>query len=135
MKKEFKLGYLDWILNKPRYIDLYLEKQDKVQELILQKRELEEDLIKANSDFLAEKENMKAKIDNLQKQLTDKTNRVLVLDKAVNDRNREIQELHFELSKVNLKLDEKIKAFNKLRGEFGALKKKCNKLISKEGKL
>lgn len=135
MKKEFKLGYLDWILNKQRYIDLYFEKQDKVQELILQKKELENDLTSATSEFLAKKEKYKSTIEDLQKQLIDKSNRVLVLDKAVNDRNREIQELHFELSKVNLKLDEKIKAFNKLRGEFGALKKKCNKLISKEGKL
>lgn len=135
MKKEFKLGYLDWILNKQRYIDLYFEKQDKVQELILQNKELENDLTSATSEFLAKKEKYKSTIEDLQKQLIDKSNRVLVLDKAVSDRNKEIQELHYELSKVNLKLDKKNKSFNKLRGEFGALKKKCNKLISKEGKL
>lgn len=128
MKKEFKLGYLDWILNKQRYIDLYFEKQDKVQELILQKRELEEDLTKATSDFLAEKEKMKAKIDNLQKQLTDKSNRVIELDKAVANRNKEIQELHYELSRVTLKLDKKIKAFNKIRGSIGGYQKELNKL-------
>lgn len=128
MKKEFKIGVLDWILNKQRYINLYFEKQDKVQELILQKRELEEDLTKATSDFLAEKEKMKAKIDNLQKQLTDKSNRVLELDKAVANRNKEIQELHYELSKITLNLDKKIKAFNKIRGSIGGYQKELNKL-------
>jgi chromosome segregation ATPase len=128
VKKEFKLGYLDWILNKQRYINLYFEKQDRVQELLLQNSELEEQLTSATNSFLRQKEKSKATIENLQKQLTDKSNRVLVLDKTVVDRNKEIQELHYELSKVNLKLDKKIKAFNKIRGSIGGYQKELNKL-------
>ena len=128
MKKEFKIGVLDWILNKQRYINLYFEKQDKVQELLLQNRELEEELTSATNSFLRQKEKSKATIENLQKQLTDKSNRVLVLDKTVVDRTKEIQELRFELSKVNLKLDKKIKSFNKLRGSIGGYQKELNKL-------
>lgn len=128
MKKEFKIGVLDWILNKQRYIDLYFEKQDKVQELLLQKRELEEQLTSATGEFLTKKEKYKSTIEDLQKQLTDKSNRVLELDKAVANRNKEIQELHYELSRVTLNLDKKIKAFNKIRGSIGGYQKELNKL-------
>ena len=128
MKKGFKIGVLDLIINRQKYIDLYFEKQDKVQELILQKRELENDLTSATSEFLAKKEKYKSTIEDLQKQLIDKSNRVLVLDQAVSDRNKEIQELHFELSRITLKLDKKIKAFNKLRGSIGGYQKELNKL-------
>ena len=128
MKKEFKLGYLDWILNKQRYINLYFEKQDRVKELILEKTKIKEQLTCATSEFLNKEEKYKATIENLQNQLTDKSNRVLVLDQAVSDRNKEIQELHYELSKVNLKLDKKNKSFNKLRGSIGGYQKELNKL-------
>ncbi|MBQ8473159.1 MAG: hypothetical protein IJ501_06620 [Bacilli bacterium] len=128
MKKEFKLGFWDWNLNKKRYINLYFEKQDKVQELILQNKELENDLTSATSEFLAKKEKYKSTIEDLQKQLIDKSNRVLVLDQAVSDRNKEIQELHYELSNINLRLDKKIKAFNKIRGSIGGYQKELNKL-------
>ena len=128
MKKEFKLGYLDWILNKQRYINLYFEKQDKVQELILQNKELENDLTSATSEFLAKKEKYESTIEDLQKQLINKSNRVIELDKAVANRNKEIQELHYELSKITLNLDKKIKAFNKIRGSIGGYQKELNKL-------
>lgn len=128
MKKEFKLGYLDWIINKQRYINLYFEKQNKVQELILQNKKLEEQLTSATSEFLTKEEKYKATIEDLQKQLIDKSNRVLVLDQAISDRNKEIQELHYELSKITLKLDKKVKAFNKIRGSIGGYQKELNKL-------
>lgn len=128
MKKEFKLGYLDWILNKQRYINLYFEKQDKVQELILKNRDLEEQLTSATSEFLSKDEKNKSTIEDLQKRLIEKSNRVSVLDKAVVNRNKEIQELHYELSKITLKLDKKVKAFNKIRGSIGGYQKELNKL-------
>lgn len=127
-KTNFKVGFWDWIINKQRYINLYFEKQDKVQELILQNKKLEEQLTSATSEFLTKEEKYKATIEDLQKHLTDKSNRVSGLDKAVADRNKEIQELHYELSKVNLKLDKKIKAFNKIRGSIGGYQKELNKL-------
>lgn len=105
MEKEFKLGYLDWILNKQRYINLYFEKQDRVKQLILEKTKIEEQLTCATSEFLAKEEKYKATIEDLQKQLIDKSNRVIELDKAVALRNNEIQELHYEMSKLVLDID------------------------------
>ena len=134
MKKEFKLGYLDWILNKQRYINLYFEKQDKVQELILQNQELKNDLTSATSEFLTKDEKNNSIIEDLQKRLIEKTNRVLVLEKAVGDRNNEIEELHYELSKLNLKIDSLEKkverrdnTINNLRDER---KEKDKKIVS-----
>ena len=62
--------------------------------------------------------------------ITIKSNRILVLETTVKNRNEEIQGLRKELSDIVVKLDDLQSSFNKVRGEIGGLKKENNKLKS-----
>lgn len=132
VKDKNKIGVFEWIFNYKKYSDDYITLsrtlESTIKEFENKKETVDKKLKQAEQDYMQKETKLNLKIKNIQEELTKKANRELVLDKAVAERNKQIEELHYDMSKVVLKLDEKEKSFNKLRGSVGGYQKEINKL-------
>lgn len=132
VKDKNKIGVFEWIFNYKKYSDDYITLsrtlESTIKEFENKKETVDKKLKQAEQDYMQKETKLNLKIKNIQEELTKKANRELVLDKAVAERNKQIEELHYEMSKVVLKLDKKEKSFNKLRGSVGGYQKEINKL-------
>lgn len=130
-----KMGVISWLINykslRDEYYDL-LDTADKSKldvENVKKETKRLKDVLEAEIENLnIELENKNNKIKDLESLLSARTNRNLVLENVMQDRNKEIQELHHDLAKTTLKLENKRAAFIKVRGTSGAYKKEINKL-------
>ena len=134
VKDKNKIGIFEWIFNYKKYSDEYIPLSKTVnakkKEFEIKKQIVSNQLKKAEQDYVQKEIKLNLKIKNMQEELTKKTNRVFVLDKAVSDRNKEIQDLHKKLAETIVELENMKTSFNKLRGEIGGLTKEKNKLKS-----
>lgn len=84
-----KIGFIKWVLNYNYYSTDYQNLLDEV------------DIIRKDYDRKNKKN--KKQIENLINIVSAKENRILTLEKAVKERNIEIQELHKELAELKVK--------------------------------
>ena len=84
-----KIGFIKWVLNYSYYSTDYQNLLDEI------------DFVKKDYDKKNKKD--KKQIENLINIVSAKENRILTLEKAVKDRNIEIQELHKELAELRVK--------------------------------
>lgn len=134
-KRNNEMGVISWLINfknlREEYYEMldYSDKSRIDLEHIKKENKKVKDVLEAEIENLnIELKNKSTKIKELESLLSDKANRNLVLENAIQDRNKEIQELHHDLAKTTLKLENKRAAFIKARGTSGAYKKEVNKL-------
>lgn len=132
-----KMGVISWLINYKNLSDEYYDLLDTADKSKLDVENVKKETKRLKDVLEAEIENLnidleikKAKIKTLEDMITIKSNRILVLETTVKNRNEEIQGLRKELSDIVVKLDDLQSSFNKVRGEIGGLKKENNKLKS-----
>lgn len=132
-----KMGVISWLINYKSLRDEYYDLLDTADKSKLDVENVKKETKRLKDVLEAEIENLnidlerkKAKIKTLEDMITIKSNRILVLETTVKNRNEEIQGLRKELSDIVVKLDDLQSSFNKVRGEIGGLKKENNKLKS-----
>ena len=132
-----KMGVISWLINYKSLRDEYYDLLDTADKSKLDVENVKKETKRLKDVLEAEIENLnidlerkKAKIKTLEDMITIKSNRILVLETTVKNRNEEIQGLRKELSDIVVKLDDLQSSFNKVRGEIGGLKKEKNKLKS-----
>lgn len=134
-KRNNKMGVISWLINFKTLREEYYEMLDYSDKSRIDLEHLKKESKKVKDVLEAEIENLNIELENknnkikdLESLLSARTNRNLVLENAMQDRNKEIQELHHDLAKITLKLENKRAAFIKIRGTSGAYKKEVNKL-------
>lgn len=132
-----KMGVISWLINYKSLRDEYYDLLDTADKSKLDVENVKKETKRLKDVLEAEIENLnidlerkKEKIKTLEDMITIKSNRILVLETTVKNRNEEIQGLRKELSDIVVKLDDLQSSFNKVRGEIGGLKKENNKLKS-----
>ncbi len=132
-----KMGVISWLINYKSLRDEYYDLLDTADKSKLDVENVKKETKRLKDVLEAEIENLnidlerkQAKIKTLEDMITIKSNRILVLETTVKNRNEEIQGLRKELSDIVVKLDDLQSSFNKVRGEIGGLKKENNKLKS-----
>ncbi len=132
-----KMGVISWLINYKSLRDEYYDLLDTADKSKLDVENVKKETKRLKDVLEAEIENLnidlerkKTKIKTLEDMITIKSNRILVLETTVKNRNEEIQGLRKELSDIVVKLDDLQSSFNKVRGEIGGLKKENNKLKS-----
>lgn len=131
------MGVISWLINYKSLRDEYYDLLDTaakskrdVEKALKEAKKLKDVLESEIENLNIDLERKKAKIKTLEDMITIKSNRILVLETTVKNRNEEIQGLRKELSDIVVKLDDLQSSFNKVRGEIGGLKKENNKLKS-----
>lgn len=84
-----RIGFIKWVLNYNFYSKDY--------------QELLKDVDVMELSFKKEKDKHEKKIEKLKDTIITKTNRILCLEKLIQERNIEIQELHKELAELRAK--------------------------------
>ncbi len=120
-----KIGFSRWILNYKEYskeLSDYREDYDKTKlEFENRKEDLEKELESLRKIS-------KAEIDKLNEIIVEKTNIIIRDTDSLNARNKEIQELHKELSDKLLEIDNLKANIKQLNCQKGGLIKEINKL-------
>lgn len=136
-KRNNEMGVISWLINFKTLREEYYEMLDYSDKNRIDLEHLKKESKKVKDVLEAEIENLNIELENknnkikdLESLLSARTNRNLVLENVMQDRNKEIQGLRKELSDIVVKLDDLKSSFNKVRGEIGGLKKENNKLKS-----
>ena len=122
------LGVTSWLINFRTLREEYFETLSDSEKSKMDVENAKKESKKVRDVLEGEIENLNIELKRTKNRLASKSQRVYDLEISTQERNKEIQELHYELSRKNLQLDKKIKAFNKIRGAVGGYQKQINKL-------
>lgn len=127
-----KMGFIYWLLNFKSLREEYYEMLSDSEKSKMDVENAIKESKKVRDVLEAEIENLNIKLKRIKNQLSSKSQRIYCLEKGIASRNEEIEDLHYEISKINLELYNKTKSFNKLRGTIGVYQRKINKLSKKQ---
>lgn len=93
------LGVISWLINFRTLREEYFEMLSDSEKSKMDVENAIKESKKVRDVLEAEIENLKIELKRTKNQLSSKSQRVYDLENAIQERNKEIQELHHELSK------------------------------------
>ena len=94
-----KMGVISWLINFKSLREEYFEMLSDSQKSKMDVENAIKESKKVRDVLEAEIENLNIELERIKNQLSSKSQRVYDLENAIQERNKEIQELHYELSK------------------------------------
>lgn len=120
-----KIGFARWILCYKEYSKELSDYREDYEKINLEFQNRKKELEKEFETLKNISQNETIKLNGI---IAEKTNIIIRNTDSLNARNKEIQELHKELSDSIIKIEELQEKIQKLQGQKGGLTKEINKL-------